>query len=115
MQYQSIIKSILSEKWQYFSNKELLVLAIGNESHFSKQGLINADGSLKPQFKDELTSVLAQQKLLINHIGPFGDTDYFSGIEDENNQLQYFFEIHRISQADAINFSEYYPVIFIKA
>ena len=43
----------------------------------------------------------------------FGDDDYFSGIVDEHDKLQYFFEIHKVKKNRAIKFNESYPVIFV--
>lgn len=113
MSYQSIIDTLLSEQWHYFPNKELLVLAIGNEEEFTKKALLNKEGQLDPNFKEAFTTILKDKELLINHIGPFGDEDYFSGIEEEEGKLQYFFEIHQVTQEDAINFKEHYPLLFV--
>ena len=113
MTYKAFIDSIFTEKWQYFPKQELLVIAIGKQSALTASGLIASDGSLCPDFKKEMTDTLKDQGLLKNHVGPFGDDDFFSGIDDDNGQLQYFFEIHRVNQNQAEQFNALYPVLFI--
>ena len=115
MKNQTIINKMLTEQWQYFPDKELLVLAIGDKEAFKKQGLIDKDGYLDAHFKDEFTLSLSEKKLLIDTVGPFDDDneDYFSGIINEDDVLQYFFEIHKITQENVMKFKQHYAVIFI--
>lgn len=109
------VKDILLQQWQYFPEQKLLVLALGNEVDLKKQELVDELGRLNNSFKIRLTEQLQQDALLEGHVGPFGDTDFFSGIEDEQGELQYFIEIHQMEKEQAIKFNDYYPVIFIQS
>lgn len=113
MQYQTVIKKLLLEQWQYFADKELLVLSLGDKQSLTADQAINADGYLKTSFKDEFSRIVLDSEITSGTVGPFGDDDYFSGIVDENDCLQYYFELHQMKHDNVLQFLERYPVIFI--
>lgn len=107
------IETLLKEQWQYYSDKLLLVLHIGNHYSLGKLQLINTEGYLHTDFKQAFTQHLINTGLIDGTYGPFDDGDYFSGIEDENGQLNYYFEIHNMDQEQVLDFLEQYPVVFV--
>lgn len=80
----------------------MLVLAIGTKYSFTKQGPIDNEGYLDTEFKQAFTQTLISRQIIDGTTGPFDDDDYFSGIEDENGQLNYYFEIHNMEQEQVL-------------
>lgn len=106
------IDNLLQEQWQYYSDKLLLVLHIGSQDTLCKLQLTTNEGYLYPDFKQAFTQHIINSGLIEGTHGPFDD-DYFSGIEDENGQLNYYFEIYNMEQEQVLEFIEHYPVVFV--
>ena len=107
------IENLLKQQWQYYSDKLLLVLHIGNQTSLSKLELVNTEGYLHTNFKQAFTQHLINSGLIDGTYGPFGHDDYFSGIEAQHGQLNYYFEIHNMDQEQVLYFLEQYPVVFV--
>ena len=112
MNIKQSIEFFLQEQWQYFSDKALLVLSLGNKDNLAEAGLIDNEGFLNTEFKQAFTQTLINTNLIDQTVGPFDD-DYFSGIENDKGQLSYFFEIHKMEQEQVLAFLEFYPVVFV--
>ena len=110
MKYQFVINNILSNKWHYISDKNLLVLFVGSTDNLTSLSLIDEEGYLNVDFKNELTTTLQEKGVLGGTVGPFGDEDYFSGIKNKD-QLHYYFEVHNVTPEILEKFEQHFSIV----
>ncbi len=94
--YSLLAKQFLSGIWEFSEENKSLSKYLGNSEDFAELDLVNQDLNLNEDFKDSLIKFLGNA-VLAGCQGPFGDDDFFYGI-DYDNVTHYYLEIANIQE-----------------